>query len=148
MSDNWVDELVEACWDEDRKVHAAGVLLLAALRVGPHIRPLKEATGIPWSLVQSTSYYLRQGKVWGRFDLHYPWLESLMNNEEGGWIEFTIDAMVGAGYVSYQSGGDGRKVSLRQVGEGILQEPSGMDSITWLRQHERFIGQRQWPPAT
>lgn len=142
----WVDDFISACVDEDRKVHAAKVLLLAALHVGPHIRPLKEATGIPWALVQNTSYYLREQKVWGRFEMNYPWLDPLIANEPVGDIGFILDALIGAGYVTRRwSGADKPEYSLRQLGEGILEESSGVWAIDFLNQHERTIRIPKWP---
>ncbi len=72
-------------------------LLLAALSVGPHIKPLRTETGLPHAFITNASWYLRRAKIWERRKLNYSWMSAYRRGLPEGIEGLTEDAAIAAG---------------------------------------------------
>jgi hypothetical protein len=114
---------LDAADPDSREIRAGVLLLAAATECGPHLRRLREFTGIPWTDITKVSYYLRQAGIWERETVYAPWLVE-DSEPDLAVINFTLQVLVATGDVMYR-GED--TYSVRMLGEAF-----GVDcAIPW-----------------
>lgn len=89
-------------------------LVLAAAEVGPHIKTLRQHTGIPHAIVNNAVWHMRRAGLWyghGRssFGVDYPWLFAFKRDEDEGHEGLVQAATIAAGLLRPTS--DGLKVN-------------------------------------
>lgn len=107
---------------DEGKDHRVGVLLLAALYVGPQIAPLRFWTSYTDKLVRDTSYYCRRNRIWRGRNMHYPWLDDLFAKDAKATIGFVCDVMVASGKF-VRTADEEPRYRIRALGEYITNAP-------------------------
>lgn len=102
---------------EESRLWWAGVCVVAAAFVGPNLRRIKEATGVPIDCLNDFSFRLRKAGVWGgnhkaNYFVAYEWLDYVNDDHPDNAARFQVgiclDAMVAVGQIARVTTEDGR----------------------------------------
>lgn len=115
-------------------------VVVAALLVGPNIKPIRETTRVPIGWLQNASWYLRQAGLWSgdrpsNYRLDYQWL-----GYRGSTLQVAIvaDALVAAGRLVSTANDDGvRLYRRRDVGDFTPWGELGMAWEDWVHADDR-----------